>query len=182
MRELSLHIMDIIQNSIRADGKLINIEIDENKANNLMKITIEDDGCGMDEKMLENVKNPFATTRTTRKVGLGISLLEAACIRCEGNLNIESHPQKGTKVIAEMEYNHIDRAPMGRIDDTISSLFLYNYIDFVYTHRVNDKKFILDTREVKEKVNGDDLSNAIIITWLREYIRENLILIGAELF
>lgn len=182
MRELSLHIMDIIQNSIRADGKLINIEINEDKENNLMKIIIEDDGVGMDDEMLENVKNPFATTRTTRKVGMGISLFEAACRRCEGSLNIESQLEKGTKVTATMEYNHIDRAPMGRIDETISCMFLYDYIDFVYNHRVNEKKFTLDSREVKEKVNGDDLNNAVIITWLKEYIRENLILIGAELF
>ena len=115
MKEISLHILDIIQNSISAKAKVIQLTIFESTINNVLIVTIEDNGQGMEEDFLEKVTNPFITTRTTRKVGLGISLLKAAAERCGGSFHIDSQKGIGTKVEAIFQYNHIDRAPLGNM-------------------------------------------------------------------
>jgi hypothetical protein len=171
MRELSLHIMDIIQNSIAANASFIEITVDENIIKDYLKIVIKDNGRGIDKEILSKIKDPFITTRTSRKVGLGISLFEAACNRCEGVLNIESTVGVGTTLTALMKYSHIDRAPLGRLQDTIMSLLLYPNLDFIYKHLFNENEFILDTREIR-KIVGDDLEDQEIIFWIRDYIIE----------
>lgn len=177
MRELSLHVMDIIQNSITANASFIKITVDENTIRDYLKIVIQDNGRGIDKEMLSNIKDPFTTTRSSRKVGLGISLFEAACNRCEGYLTIESDVGIGTTLTAMMKYSHIDRAPLGRLQDTIISLLLCPDIDFLYNHSFNDKNFILDTREIK-KIVGADLSSQEIIFWIKDYIIEGMETIG----
>jgi signal transduction histidine kinase len=142
VRELSLHILDIAENSIRAQATEVYIEIEENIKQNFFRFFISDNGCGMDEELLKKVRSPFGTSRTTRKVGLGIPLLEEACKRCNGKLDIESTPGKGTTLTVSMEYNHIDRAPMGDIVSTIVTLIGANpHIDFVYKHLYNNSPF-----------------------------------------
>lgn len=177
MRELSLHIMDIVQNSIKAKANFIEITVDENIAADYLKILIKDNGIGMDKDMLSHIKDPFVTTRTSRRVGLGISLLEAACKRCEGNLKIESTPGTGTTLTAIMKHSHIDRAPLGKIQDTITSLLLYPDLNFIYRHIFNGNEFIFDTREIR-KIVGNDLSSQEIIFWIRDYIIEGINSIG----
>lgn len=181
MRELSLHIIDIAENSIAAKASLINIEVFENIEEDMLTIDIKDNGCGMSEDMLKRVKDPFTTSRKTRKVGLGLSLLEAACERCDGKLIIKSRQGAGTEVLAVMKYNHIDREPIGRIDETLVTLLLNPEINIVYTHKVNGKEFTFDSREIK-KAAGGDLSGPEILQWVREYITENLKEIGANLW
>ncbi|MDF2673943.1 MAG: ATP-binding protein [Clostridiales bacterium] len=173
MRELSLHIMDIVQNSIGASANFIEITVDENIIKDYLKIEIRDNGWGIKKEMLSQIKDPFITTRTSRRVGLGISLFEAACIRCEGYLNVESNIGVGTTLTAMMKYSHIDRAPIGSLQDTIISLLLYPNIDFLYKHIFNDRSFILDTREIR-KILGNDLSDQEIIFWIRDYIIEGI--------
>lgn len=181
MRELSLHIMDIIQNSISANASFIEITVDENIAEDYLKIVISDNGRGIEKEMLSHIKDPFVTTRTSRKVGLGISLFEAACTRCEGKLDIESDPGVGTTLTATMKYSHIDRAPLGKLQDTIISLLLYPNIDFLYKHLFNGNEFIFDTREIR-KIVGEDLSSQEIIFWIKDYIIEGINAIGANIF
>lgn len=181
MRELSLHIMDIIENSIAAKANLINIEVDENIEDNILKITVTDNGCGMNEELLKIVKDPFVTSRNTRKVGLGLSLFEAACKRCDGELDITSVVNKGTTVTAIMKYNHIDRAPIGRIEDTITAALMHDDIDIIYVHRVNNRKFNFDSRQIREAA-GYDLNNPEILKWIREYISENIKAIGGGVY
>ncbi|MCX7883862.1 MAG: ATP-binding protein [Caloramator sp.] len=181
MRELSLHIMDIIENSISAKATLICLEIIEDKNNDILKIIVKDNGCGIDEQDIERVKDPFVTSRKTRKVGLGIPLFEAACLRCEGRLNIKSKKGKGTEIEALMKYSHIDRAPLGRIEDTIVSILLYPQLDIEYRHVVNDKEFIFDSREIK-KVIGEDLTLPNILQWIKEYIKEGIEEIGGGVY
>lgn len=178
MREISLHIMDIIQNSIDAKAELITLEITEDIINNLLIIKIIDDGCGISENILPKITDPFITSRKSRGVGLGLSLFEATCIRCSGNLSIKSKVNVGTEVIASMEYNNIDRPPMGKIEETILSIVLTSDIDILYIHRVNKNEFTFDTREIKGLV-GSELKDYEIVTWLKEYILENLEAIGA---
>lgn len=177
MREISLHLMDVIQNSIEAGAAFIEINIEENTKDDYIKISIRDDGCGMNKDMLKNVTNPFVTSRKTRRVGLGLSLFEAACARCDGYLKVNSKEGIGTEVDAFMKYSHIDRAPMGKIEDTLVSALTASGIDIVYKHNVDGNTFIFDSREIK-KAAGDDLTQPEILTWIREYIMENIQEIG----
>lgn len=181
MREISLHIMDIVQNSIEAGGTFIEIEVIENHINDILQINVKDNGRGIDSKTLPNITDPFVTSRTSRKVGLGLSLFKSACIRCGGNLTVESRFGYGTTVCADMQLSHIDRAPIGRIEDTIVSFLTYPDIDIFYSHTVKDEQFLLDTREIR-KIAGEDLSNQEILQWLREYIGEGLDAIGSNRF
>lgn len=173
MREISLHIMDIVQNSIVAGASIIKVQITENEAQNLFEVKITDNGVGISEEMLSVIKDPFTTSRKSRDVGLGLSLFEATCLRCNGSLEIKSKLNLGTEVLAKMEYNNIDRPPLGRIDETILSLIATTDVDFIYKHSVNEKEFLLDTQEIK-KIVGEDIRSIDIISWIREYIDENL--------
>jgi anti-sigma regulatory factor (Ser/Thr protein kinase) len=173
MRELSLHLIDIIQNSVVAGATLIEIELDANTIEDYLKITIKDNGCGMDGETLKKVKDPFVTSRKTRKVGLGLSLFEAACQRCGGYLDISSEKGIGTTVTAFMKFNHIDRSPVGNIVDTLVSSLLNENTDIMYRHIFNGESFEFDSREIK-KIVGDDLSDPEILSWTKEYIAENI--------
>ena len=141
LNELSLHILDICQNSIKANATLIKIIIDENTIDNLYSIVIQDNGIGMSQKTLSQVADPFFTTRSTRNVGMGISLFKMAAEMAEGSFKIESTPNYGTTVTATFKHNHLDRAPLGKIEETISILVLNPAeIDIYYEHNVNSKQ------------------------------------------
>ena len=172
-----MHLIDIIQNSVKAGASLITVELDEFVKKDELRMTVADNGCGMSKELLQKVKDPFVTSRQTRKVGLGLSLMEAACERCEGFLDIESTEGIGTKVTAVMKYSHIDRAPIGKVEDTILSVLLDSSVDIVYLHKVDDSEFVFDSREIK-KIVGNDLSDPEILQWIKEYIRENIEQIG----
>lgn len=175
MKELSLHILDIAKNSVKANAGLIEIDIDENEAENLLTIDIIDNGCGMSEEFLKRVKDPFSTTRTTRKVGMGISLFEAAAEQCGGKLDITSQLGKGTKVSTTFLYDHIDRAPLGDMAGTMQTLISGSPdIDFLYRHRKNAKEFVLDTRELKKILGDVPLNNPDVLIWIDGYIKEGL--------
>lgn len=176
MLELSLHILDIANNSVKAGAGLIHVSVDEARNENLLKIVIRDNGCGMDADFLEHVTDPFQTTRTTRRVGMGLSLFKAAAESTGGGLTVDSQKGVGTVVQASFVYDHIDRQPLGDMADTMLSLISGNTtVDFVYTHIVNDKRFSLDTREIKQILGNDvSLGSPEIVLWLREYIQEGL--------
>jgi anti-sigma regulatory factor (Ser/Thr protein kinase) len=175
MRELSLHILDVVENGITAGGDCIWIEIDENRKEDQITILIRDNGRGMPIEKVENIDDPFITSRTTRRVGLGLSLLAAAARRCEGTLRVESEPGKGTEVEATFRYNHIDRAPLGDMAATLGTLIIGNPgIDFIYAHRIDSKDFYLDTREIQKEMQDDSLSDPIFIHHLTESIRSSL--------
>ena len=155
MNELSLHILDICQNSIKADATLIKIIINEQAVENLYEILIEDNGCGMNPKTLSGVADPFFTTRTTRKVGLGISLFKMAAEMADGSFSIHSVENHGTSIKAIFTNDHLDRAPLGNIAETISILVLNDAdIDIYYEHKYNKYSFIFDTREVKKVLDA----------------------------
>jgi len=175
LKELSLHILDIAQNSIKADASIIKIIIEEDIEKDLYSITIEDNGIGMDDDFLKVVDNPFITTRTTRKVGLGISLIKAATKRCDGDFRIYSEKGKGTKVIAIFKHSHIDRAPLGDIGQTIMTLINSNKdIEYTYIHDVNGNMFTFDTREVKRILDGVSIESSDVLLWIKDYINENI--------
>ena len=175
MRELSLHILDVVENGITAGGNCIWIEVEEARQKNQLKIVIRDNGSGMPVEKLENINDPFITSRTTRRVGLGLSLLAAAAERCEGTLRVDSEPGKGTAIEATFRFNHIDRAPLGDMAATITTLIMGNPgIDFVYSHRIDGKEFSLDTREIRTEMEDLSLSDPVVIHHLTESIRSAL--------
>ncbi|AIO18209.1 Histidine protein kinase DivJ [Candidatus Izimaplasma bacterium HR1] len=181
MNELSLHILDICQNSIKANASLIQIIVNEQPQENIFEIIIKDNGSGMSAKTLSEVADPFFTTRTTRKVGLGVSLFKMAAEMAEGSFNIESKLNEGTSIDALFKYNHLDRAPLGNIAETISILVLNEAeIDIHYIHKLNTKVYNFDTREIKEVLDGIPFTNYEVITWIKNNIKEGILDIHKE--
>lgn len=175
MRELSLHILDIAKNSVKAKADLIEIAIVEDEAKNLLTIGIYDNGCGMSEEFLKTVKDPFSTTRTTRKVGMGIPLFMAAAEACGGGLEITSEEGVGTRLDVSFELNHIDRAPLGDMAGTIQTLVSGSpEIDFLYRHTKNGAEFVLDTRELRTVLGGVPLDTPDVLAWIDGFIKEGL--------
>jgi K+-sensing histidine kinase KdpD len=151
MEDLSLHILDIVENSIRAHAKKIEIKIIEDKKKDLLTIEIIDDGKGMDKKTLKNVLDPFFTTKNTRRVGLGLSLLAQSAEESGGSIKIESKPGQGTNVKAVFGYSHIDRKPLGNVNKSLKVLITTNPdINFIYEYRKDDVGYRLDTKEIKK--------------------------------
>ena len=152
MEDLSLHILDIAENSISASAKRIEIRIDEDQAKDLLTIEIKDDGKGMDEQTLQKVLDPFFTTRTTRRVGLGLSLLAQAARETDGTIELDSKNGEGTTVKVSFRFSHPDRKPMGDIDETLRTLVVgHAGIDFLYEHKKNNSIYLFDTRETDRK-------------------------------
>lgn len=173
MREISLHILDIAENGISAGADCIQILVDEDKKDNWLKIRIEDNGSGIPPHMFKNITDPFVTTRTTRRVGMGLSLLNAAALRCDGTFDIKSDPGKGTKVEAVFQYNHIDRAPLGDIVSSIMVLISgHPEIDIIYTHIIDGNDFILDTSEIKRELEDIPISDPSVILHLTESLKD----------
>jgi hypothetical protein len=180
MTELSLHILDIVQNSISAEASIIEIRIDENIPNNEYLIEITDNGKGMDEEMLKNVTDPFFTTRTTRNVGVGLSLFKQNAEQTGGNLTIESKPGEGTKVKTIFTYDNIDRLPLGDMAGTMTLLIGANpKIRFIYTHNTSLSEFEFDTKEIVEELGKVPINHPDILKALNEMIKENLDMIEA---
>jgi hypothetical protein len=175
VRELSLHILDVVENGVTAGASCISIRVEESTGADLLRITVSDDGRGMPDQKIRRIEDPFVTTRTTRRVGLGLSLLAAAARRCDGDLIVKAAPGKGTEVTATFRRSHIDRAPLGDVAATLGTLIMGNpQVDFVYVHRLDDKEFRLDTREIKAELEGVDLTDPVVATHLTESIRRSL--------
>jgi len=175
MKELSMHILDIAMNSVKAEATLIEIKIEESIKNNFIKITIKDNGKGMSKEVLKHVTNPFYTTRTTRKVGLGLPMLKEACERCNGYLKINSEIGIGTTVECVLERSNIDRAPIGNIGDTIMVIInSLNDCELIFTHEVGGKKFQINTVQIKEILDNVDINDSNVMLWVKDYVNENI--------
>lgn len=177
MPELSLNILDIAENSVRANSSLIEIIVSVQPEPDTLMIVIKDDGCGMTEEQVKNVQDPFFTTRTTRKVGLGIPFFKQAAESTGGSFRIDSEPDKGTTVTAVFGLSHIDRMPLGDISATIHMLVIFNEnIAFRYTYEYEDRSFVLDTREMR-KVLGEEISlkEPEVSEFIKEYLETNKI-------
>ena len=177
MKELSLNILDITENSTKAKAELILIEIiDENP---LLTIKITDNGVGMTEDVLLSVANPFYTTRTTRKVGMGIPLFRLAAEQTGGSLSIESKhinefpDTHGTTVTAVFNKNHIDFTPLGDIVSTITTLIQgHPDVDFVFTHKISNSEVSLDTREIRTFLDDVPLDTYEVILWIKSNLED----------
>lgn len=176
MKELSLNILDITENSTKARATLIKIELKETE--DTLEIVISDDGCGMTKDVLKGVQNPFYTTRTTRKVGLGIPLLKMAAEQTGGSFKITSKSEKefgdhGTKVSAIFYKNHLDFTPLGDVVATITTLIQgHPDTDFYFSHKFCQNEVTLDTRQMREMLGEVPLNSYEVIKWVEEYLRE----------
>ena len=177
MRELALHILDIVENAIDAQARHIDLRVVENVDEDRLSITVQDDGQGMDAERVERVRDPFFTTRSTRHVGLGIPLLAAAAERCAGHLDIQSAPGQGTTVTAIFQHSHIDRAPLGDMPGTLMCILLRgDRFELRYTHRIldgaSDRTFELDSGQLLSELGDVPLSHPLIRQWLSEFVAQ----------
>ena len=174
MQELALNILDIVQNSISAKATLIEIGVCTETEGRLLTITVSDNGCGMTSEQVKNVTDPFFTSRKTRRVGLGVPFFKMAAEMTGGSFEIASQVGSGTKLRAVFRTDHIDCMPLGDVNETIHTLVTLNEgVDFVYTRRIDDRTFTLDTRELREILGGIPFSQPEVAAFLREYIVSN---------
>jgi len=175
VRELALHILDIAENSVNAKADTIKISITENSHSDKLSFSITDNGCGMDEDMVIMVTDPFVTTRTTRKVGLGIPLLKAAAEGCNGGLTVTSAKGRGTKISCWFQRSHIDRMPLGDIINTVLILEVgYPVIHWIFRYEFNDDMFEFDDEYFKNELGDIPLSEPSIIKFLREHLVQGI--------
>lgn len=174
MTELSLNVLDVAQNSIRAEATLIEISICANTLKDKLTIIIRDNGLGMTKEQVEHVEDPFYTTRITRKIGLGIPFYKYAALSTGGDFSITSTLGKGTAITAVFGLSHIDRMPLGDITSTIYTLITFNTnIDFLYTYCINDKSLFLDTRELRKILGEVSFDTPEVSTFIKEYLMEH---------
>ena len=169
MQEISLNILDIVQNSITAGAKLIEILITEETKKDQLTVKIIDNGSGMTEEQIHKVTDPFYTTRTTRKVGLGISLFKMAAELSGGSLHIESKLGVGTQVTTTFGLSHIDRMPLGDMTATICSLIRMNpELDFQYRYKQDEKEVSVDTIQMRTVLGDVPMNNPEVIAWIKD--------------
>lgn len=174
MPEISMNILDITQNSIRAEASLIKLTVAVDQEKDTLTVVIDDDGCGMTPEQVAHVEDPFFTTRTTRKIGLGVPFFKLAALSTGGSFSIESEVGVGTRVTAVFGLSHIDRMPLGDITGTVHTLITFNtQTDFLYTYRFNDREFALDTREFKQILGDVPLDLPEVSEYVKDFLTEN---------
>ncbi len=174
MRELSLNVMDVAQNSVRAEADLVRITVEESDKEDRLTISIADNGCGMTEDQVRQVMDPFFTTRTTRKVGLGVPLFKLSAEQTGGSFDIQSKVGEGTTTTASYVKSHVDMTPLGDINSTVKILIQCNpQIDFIFTHSTDKGSFTLDTRELREVLGDVSLDTPDVLEWIGQYLEEN---------
>lgn len=173
MRDLSMHVLDIAQNSIKAGAKLVTIRFEMDAEGRLL-FSVEDDGCGMTPEFLSRVTDPFTTTRTTRRVGLGIPMLKQSAEMCGGTFGIQSEVGRGTRICASFDTRNIDCIPMGDICESLLTLVVLNPDgpEFLFQATGPQSEASFDTRQLREVLGGVSLSEPDVIAWMKESIEE----------
>ncbi len=176
MKEISLHVLDIIQNSLTAQASLIEISIEVSHESDKLRVSVFDNGCGMDEELLKRVENPYATSRTTRKVGLGIPMFKAGAEAAGGCFSLSSKLGEGTCIKAEYKLSHWDCPPLGDMAQTIyTSVICNENVNFLYLHKVDECEFRFDTREIRRTLGEDVPFNLPeVMAWIRDYLTEGI--------
>jgi anti-sigma regulatory factor (Ser/Thr protein kinase) len=175
MNDLSLHILDVAENCINADAKNIKILVAEDLKNNKLIIEINDDGKGMDEETVKEVMNPFVTSRTTRKVGLGIPFLKEAAEMAGGKIEIESKKNYGTKIKAVFQHDNIDRKPLGDLPETLIALLLLSKNTEIYfKYSKNEKMFEFDTKDLKKELGLETLGDINLLNKLKSILIQKI--------
>jgi len=179
VEDLSLHILDIVENAIRAQAQHVRISVREDLKQDVLSIEIEDDGAGMTEDFKRKALDPFTTTKKTSRIGLGLPLFEQAAKMCDGEFSINSGKGAGTKVHATFRYSHIDRKPMGKMSQTLLTLIAGNpAVDFSYTHVRENTTVHFDTQEWKRELDGVPINNPEVLRLIKKELAETLGRVG----
>ena len=179
MEDLSQHLLDVAENGLKAGATRIDIRIDEDPDNDTLTIEIEDNGTGMSPELVQSALDPFVTTRTTRRVGLGLPFLAQAARAAGGDAEVWSAIGEGTKVRAVFGLSHIDRQPLGDIAGTLIGIIVGETRPrVVYEHKRADRTFKLDTDDLQEHIDPVPLDNPEVLRWIREYVTEGLHEVG----
>lgn len=176
MNELALYILDLTQNSVAAGALHVWIRVTIDKENDSLHIEIEDDGCGMSEEFLRRVISPFTTTRTTRKVGLGIPMIKQLCEMCEGRFSITSAPGEGTCLKLDFRLSHVDLPPMGDLAETMTALVIGSpdKPDFSLTYSAGSEPYEFDTSSIRQVLGEVPLNEPEVIAWIQDDLREGI--------
>ena len=175
MKEISLNILDVAQNSLRANATEINILVFFDTAADRLTVSIKDNGCGMSQEFVSRVLDPFTTTRTTRRVGLGLPLFRQSALEAGGDFSIESREGKGTEVSAWVRTSHIDRMPLGDLAGTVTTLMLPNdSVRYILVYRLDDREFVFDTEQAKKILQDVPLSAPEVAAFLEDYIKQGI--------
>jgi hypothetical protein len=173
MEDLSLHILDIAENSVAAKADKIEIRITEDKKKDLLSVEVIDNGLGMDKETLEKALDPFYTSKTVRRFGFGLSLLSEAAKAANGHFSIRSKKGEGTRIKADFQHSHIDRQPIGDIGQSILTLIIGNpEIDFLFEHKRNDHTYCLDTRKIRTQLKGMPINSLAGIKIIRKNLKK----------
>jgi hypothetical protein len=174
VEDISLHILDIAENSIRAEAKRIEILLARDRARDFLRFEVNDDGRGMDPETLAKVRDPFFTTKQ-KKTGLGIPLLTQAAEQAGGTVTVDSSPGKGTRVAVTFTWSHVDRPAIGSMADTLLMLIAgHPDIDIVYEEREGDRVFRFDTREIKNDLEDVPINTPEVLTAIRGMLNEQI--------
>ena len=176
MNELALHILDLAENSVAAGASRVDIRIALSHDDDRLTIEMQDDGRGMSAEFLQRAADPFATTRTERKVGLGLSLVRQLCEMCDGAFRIESEPGRGTLLHLEFRLSHVDLPPMGDLAQTMLALvILYSdRPDFRLTYSEGSAPYVFDTAEIRKLLGEVPLNTPQVVRWIKDDLREGL--------
>ncbi len=175
MDEIASHIMDIVANSLTAGAHNISVLIEKDNEGPLFILDIKDDGVGMDSETAKKVQDPFFSTKTGRKVGLGIPLLKGTAETTGGTFSLTSEPGRGTRIRVAFNAGHPDLPPLGNLKDTILVLAVGNpEVNFLFTYKDSSREFVLDTAEVKELLGGVPINHPEVISFLSKYLDEHL--------
>ena len=175
MREIALHLLDIAENSVAAKAHQIALTVCEDLHHDRLTACVTDDGKGMDAEMVAKVVDPFITSRTTRKVGLGIPLFKAAAEACNGSLSIDSTPGHGTCVTTEFQRSHIDRMPLGDLIGTMLTLVIgFPGVHWIFRYRIDDAEFVFDDEPIKKALGEVPLTEPAILTFIKDFLREGI--------
>ncbi len=181
MKELSLHLLDIAQNSFTAQATKVAITLRESEEEDVIEITVVDNGCGMSQEFLQQVTDPFTTTRTTRKVGLGLPLFKLAAEMSEGSFSIASEVGQGTEVSTTFKRSHLDCPPLGDLAGTIITLLQGNPdIDLLYTHITDKGEFILDTNQIRLIMEDVAINDPMVLEWIKQFLEENIAALSVD--
>ncbi|NOY65196.1 MAG: sensor histidine kinase [Nitrospirae bacterium] len=174
MDDLSLHILDIVENAIEAEATRVEIRVEEDIKNNTLRISIKDNGKGMLKEEIARLRDPFFTTKN-KKTGLGIPLLCQSAHEAAGEVRINSIPGKGTEISATFQLDHIDRKPLGDLASTLIALISgHPEVDFIFEYRKNNKGYLLDTEEIKRELDGVPINYPGVIKLLKGIIKEGI--------
>jgi len=175
MKEIALYILDLCFNSIKAEADNLYIEVVSDYENDILKVYIKDDGCGMEEEFVKKVTSPFVTTRKERRVGLGISFFKELTELCDGRFDINSKKGIGTEITGFFKLSHIDLIPIGDMSSTIVSLIMSApNVDIVFKYKTNKGEFIFDTKKIRKILKDVSLNNVEVLEWIKEFISENM--------